>query len=447
MQTLFEVLQDAATPQEKNVIILQISTVSNAHVEFVNALEEQILTALDESQDVSALLLALGALASNARPEVEYEVATFLLGLQERLTSMISSNNTSELVHLILAMGNTGSDYVVTMILSYVDSLVEEVQRASIRALLKFTHLEQVTDRLAEVLEMDLDEETVILITHTIVKGHKYYEDRDIEMSPEANYPLLQSLVSAVLRFNNTDLKLLVATYLHEAGGEQGFTLMDELQIRSKRGSDWDASGSEYDLVASRSSRQSDVITYPRHKAYIWGKTHGISKANLKTAAGAFFGTTNNCEYMKGYSKVYAECNVLSRKKILADVEILLQKTGITLRGRVYAEINGNTLVNNDHTVDRSRCYTYNTPLSRSRSRFYRFTYSIFVYVGTVDLSVSLYLGMSINFDAQACVGLSESNVASGTSGIVPQISLSVAGSASVTLLVSPQYSGCDLFL
>ena len=416
-------------------ITVQIATVFNAHIVFVRSLEQLLAKSVRESQEESfGLLLSFGALASNAKPEVEYEVTSFLLGLQEMLAPM-NATDTAGLVHLILAMGNTGSVNVVSDILSYISSDVKEIQQASIRALLKFTHLEVVRSSLADVLDMHPDEETVVLITHTIVKGHGYLEDHNIEIRPEDNYLLIQSLVSAALRFNNTDLTMLVVRYLEE----QGSSMVDALQSRLKRGtSDWDSSSSsEYNLVASLSSRQSDVTSYPKHRAYLHGKTFGIDQANLKAAGGVFFGLSNDCENLKGYAKVYAEANVLSRQRTLADIQILLQKTGTLIRGKIYAEIAGNTLVNQDRTVNGSvRCRTYNTPLTKSRYRFFSFTFSIFVYVGTVDIGVNLYLEMRVNFDAEMCGSLSVYNLANGTAGIVPQVSFSVEGSASVSLLV-----------
>ena len=87
--------------------------------------------------------------------------------------------------------------------------------------------------------------------------------------------------------------------------------------------------------------------------------------------------------YMKGYAKAYAEGNLLSRKTTprLVDIEVLLQKTPLySINGRVYAEIGGNTLVNwNVNTDGSNQCIPYNTPLSRSRYRLFRFTFSIFV--------------------------------------------------------------------
>lgn len=161
-----EALQDADNFAETNEIIIQISTITKAHMGFINSLEQYILFAMEESQDVDPLLLAFGAIASYAQPKVEQEIATFLLRLHKTLT--VNTNNTCGLTSLLLAMGNTGSLLVIDVILSYIGSPVSDMQMTAIRALLKFIHLEQVANSLADLLEMDLDEETVILITHTL---------------------------------------------------------------------------------------------------------------------------------------------------------------------------------------------------------------------------------------------------------------------------------------
>ena len=404
---------------------------------FVNSLEQYIQDAMSDSEEVIQLLLAFGALASNTQPDVEYKIATFLLGLYETLIT--STNDTSTLTSLLLSMGNTGSDHVIHVILSYVDSSTSDLQTAAIRALVKFTHLQQVMDSLAELLDKELPEETVGLITHTVVKGYRYSIDQDIDIAPENVYPLVRNLILAVMRFNNTDLSQIVAAYIDEVGGEQSSYLRHELLVRFKRStSDWDSSSSsEYNLVASLSSRQQDVNTHPIHRAYLWGKTLGISEANLKAAAGVFFGRSNDCNNMKGYAKAYAEANLLSRKSTLINIDILLQKTPYSINGRLYAQIGGNTLVNENLNIDGTyQCSSYSTPLTRNRYRLFQFTYSIFVYAGFVSVGVHVDLGVTVSFDAQLCSSSSVYNLASGSAGLIPQISLYAGGSASVSLLV-----------
>ena len=53
------------------------------------------------------------------------------------------------------------------------------------------------------------------------------------------------------------------------------------IDFRVKRGSDWDESNPNYNMVASYSQHRNDVNTYPNHKAYIWGNTFGINILNL----------------------------------------------------------------------------------------------------------------------------------------------------------------------
>ena len=69
--------------------------------------------------------------------------------------------------------------------------------------------------------------------------------------------------------------------------------------FRRRRGSDWDENNSDYDVVADYSSRKSDVLTYPLHKAYLYGKKIGISKLYAQFAAGVFVGAADNGQKYK----------------------------------------------------------------------------------------------------------------------------------------------------
>ena len=388
---------------------------------------------LDESLKTEGLLLAFGALAANAQPEIEYEVSKFLLKSVQNLTP--HAKNNSNFVTLLLAMGNTGSEHVVKTILDYIDYPLEDIQVAAIRACLKFTHMSQVQDRLKEVLITDPEEEVVVMVVHTLVKGYRYCEDQEIDTSSIAHHPMLSALVLAVQRLNNTDLVELTSAYLVEIGGENALNQMSPFYIRQRRGSDWDAPQSEYDLVASRTSRQSDEVTYPIHKAYIYGKTLGIDEANLKAAAGVFMGFSCDLKNIKGFVKVYAESNVLGWKKILANIEVLLQKNGVNIQGKVYVEIGGSVLVNNHASV--TTCYNYDRNLHKNRYKLFSFTYPQFVYVTTIEIEIGAYLELIVGIDVEVCGGASLNELVTATAGIASQITLSIEGSVSTSLLVS----------
>lgn len=396
-------------------------------MDLVIALEERLH---DNSLKTDGLLLAFGALASNAKEDVEQEVSQFLLELERNLTP-----NDEELTTVILAMGNTGSGLVVNTILEYVGHPLEDIQLASIRACLKFTHLPQVLNALKAVLTANVNEETVAMVVHTLVKGYQYSQDRDQDMGLITNHPLLSSLVLAIQRLNNTDLQVLVLEYLEQVGGEHALNLMTSIDAREKRGADWDASNTEFNLVASQSSRQSDITTYPNHTAYIYGNTLGLDEVNLRAAAGVFMGYSSNLENIKGYGKVYVESNVLNRQRTLTDIEILFQKNGVNFRGKVYVEIGGNVLVNVDRTL--TTCYNYDEELFENRYRLFSFTHSVFLYVASIDVDIAVYLELRVGVDAKICGGASLDELATANAGIVPRVTLSVDGAVSATLLVS----------
>ena len=75
-----------------------ISTVQNAHMEFVAGLQ-QLISSMEDSAEKDSLLLSFGALASNAQPGVEFIIATFLV---QQISSV--NDDVSDVVHLLLAM-------------------------------------------------------------------------------------------------------------------------------------------------------------------------------------------------------------------------------------------------------------------------------------------------------------------------------------------------------
>ena len=413
---------------EKEGIILSIAMVVNAHSEFVNNLKQYIRQADVASLD--SLLLALGSLASKADEDIQVDIAHFLI------MATSSGNLDTSTIVLIMAMGNTGSDAVVDIILQYVDDPVKNIQIAAIGALVKFTHLEQVLDNLRQLIRSGIDEELLNQVTRTLIQGRVYADLMDIDTSTISSHPILQSLLSAALHTNDTDLVRQVSVYLRDLGGETATNLLDQLYFRFRRGTDWDASNSDYDCVASQSSRASDVKTYQRHKAYIYGKTFGNDEVNLNIGAGVFLGISSDCNNMKGFARACATVNVFDYSRDLAAVEFSVVKSGSSIRGKAYAQIVGNTLLNYDTSVNAEKCFTYDKTLNQKSIKLFSFSYSIFIFVGSIDATISVYLGLENNFDAEMCASLNLDELLSATTGIVPEVSVTIEGTASATLLV-----------
>ncbi|MCG8623523.1 MAG: HEAT repeat domain-containing protein, partial [Proteobacteria bacterium] len=230
--------------RERDSIILSIAMVKNARREFVNDLKRYINR--EDVASLESLLLAMGALASKSEENIQLDIARFLI------TAVSRSNLDISITVLIRAMGNTGSEEVVATILQYVDDPVKSIQAAALSALVKFTHLEQVLDDLRELIRSGSDEELLNQVARTLIQGRMYADLMDIDTSTISSHPILRSLVSAALRTNDTDLIRRVSVYLRDLGGELATTLLRQLYLRFRRGTDWDASSRDYDCVASQ---------------------------------------------------------------------------------------------------------------------------------------------------------------------------------------------------
>ena len=251
-------------------------------MDFVAKLED-LLTKKTATTD--SLLLAYGALAATASSSVQQHIVHFL---KRRLVQQRESNATTTIIHLLHALGNTGSQLTVNLLLDYLmHSDSAEVQIAAIDAMRKLTSQQPVQDAFITILESNPQEHIVEAITNTLVIGLEHSQIMGLCIGE--NIQILNALVTSALDFsNNTHLHQLILSYLETVKSAESQKLQKSLEKlaskRPKRGTDWDQSSSTYDLVASQSSRRSDVTTYPRHRAYLWGNRSGPSDINVEFA-------------------------------------------------------------------------------------------------------------------------------------------------------------------
>ena len=431
--------------EEKTLLINEIAMMKNPHLDFVRALKEYLYTTTDDMDIAEPLLLAFGALASRAPFEVEEFVVSSLMELGAKAKANEGTVNLTRIIPLILSMGNTGSKLVADSLLSYLDSTNKDIQIITLQALRKFTFNQQVLDRLEQLLAEQNDEDILAAVIEVLVLGLEYSTNFDTEHSDAHNdflshHPILTTLVMATLETNNTKFYALVQTFLKDLSGEQANSLLDHFfHSLSKRGTDWDANDSVYNLVASFSDRRSDVNRHQKHRAYIWGKRFGINEANLEVAAGGFGGISNDCNYIKAYGRAVAKGNVLSRSSTFADVLVDLRKTPTTIYGHVYVYLAGNTLADysRNYQLSSRRCYNYARQLAERRYRILRFSFSVFVYVGTIRFYVEMHATLSVGFDAQVCGQTAYTELVTATAGLTPRIGATVGGGVTVNLLVS----------
>ena len=260
------------------------------------------------------------------------------------------------MVHYIHALGNTGSLFALYTITSFLNHSAVEVQLASISAMRKLIYNPLVEETLFSILQsMPTSYEHVVAIAETLSEGAKYLEERDIDYTPSVE--LQTALVASAVQLGDVELAELVLSFVETFETPESEGLVEALEDikssnRGRRGTDWDESNSYYDIVASQGSRAADVRNYANHGAYIWGKTLGISQANLKVVAGVFMGHHPTRPNLKAFGKTIAQANLLCGSWNILHTEMLLEKTDSYVRAKRYFKVLSNVLSDLSTTID-----------------------------------------------------------------------------------------------
>ena len=461
MQTLHDALVEVKDREEKNSLIAYIAFAHNPHLEFIELIE--LLIGIP-STSTDPLLLAYGSLASRDSHHshaVEGHIVKYLLhrlAQVEYLSQESTGNDTIwPIIHLLHSLGNTDSKLTIETLLSYVQHPNLDIQLASINALKAHTTNETVQRLLSEILLSASVEDQVEHITQTLIEALEHMKmsrNKDRGIHDKYTGPL----VASAMRSTNSKLHNLVLHYLNELGtkqaNEMSKLLMDFIlgsnfhddreelydlrevenstaSSRHRRGSDWDASSSIYNLVASYSSRRSDVTTYPKHKAYIWGKKIGISKVYAQFAAGGFAGIRPNGKGYKLFAKAVARGHAFGKTVTALRAEFLRRRTGNNIYQKIYAKVVGKTLINEKGYLT-AGCSSVTRNLFSTNIRLFRLQFSVFIYVGTLDFYVTMNVKLGLKLRLTFC----ETTIKACAS-LIPSATLRAEGGARATILVS----------
>jgi hypothetical protein len=409
----FERLHREGEGDEKESLLTYLAFLKDATVETVDKLFSMV------TDDRDPLLLVLGSLAEFTSEPVQEEIVT---KLQSRLSTISNSTDNEGKVVLLHSLGNTGSPQAMKVLLEYVDDSDLDVQKVAISGLRMFTTLQVVQDALTDLLKEDASEEIVETIAQTLISGLRdHTQHADAEGDPTH---LNLALVRAALKSENANLHNLVFQYLKEVGTEDADKLMSVLMeeavsdpiydydnynssevSRRRRDSTsyWASSSSVYNIIASYGTRSNDVRRFPTYRSYLWANKYGASKAYAHFGAGAFAGYNSNCHY-KIFGKAIAQGHAFGRTATAAHVEFLRQRTSSTSAyQKIYVKVFTKVLKSTSGTVS-LLCYkrTYNLYQS-SRIRILDFSYSIFIYVGYLRFSVSVYATLRADLKLCAC--------------------------------------------
>ena len=347
-QALIRALQRASSESEQTNVVSYIAFIHQAHPALLIVLEQKIVSANDY---LDPLLLAYGALAAETTKVNEQRIVTFLLSRLKQ-----APRNDTILIHFIHALGNTGFLSSLDTIVSFLNHSTLEVQLVSISAMRKLIDSPLVEETLYTMLQITPARfEHVVAIAEALSDGYRYLSGRDMDYTPPLELQL--ALVHSAVQLGDVELAELVLSHVENFESSESEGLAEALeqviatvkeqnvQGRGRRGTDWDESNSDYNVVASQASRATDVQRYSNHSAYIWGKTLGISKANVKIHAGLFAGHDPTCPNFKLFGKAIVKATIFSWSWNVLHAEALVEKNDSRVRGKLYFNLLSNVLI------------------------------------------------------------------------------------------------------
>ena len=436
MQSLSRALETCNDDTESNAIIMALTMLSGVHSQTVTHLEQHIKK---DNDRYAQLLLSFATFGRHKN--VEDQVLNFLVDeLAKKMNNISGTNDSSEIIHLIHALGNMGSRKAISYILPFLLSSDTDIQHVAIDALRTVTRDNGVQGIFEIIAKKTASLKGLMKIVESLIFPFEqsiYFPEPPNEAGEsEQEQSLMRSIVKATADFNSPELTKLTKVYLKYVKTSLAQELLKELDDQSinrvrKRSltTNWSSSYSLYNLISSYSQRLADKQNYPYHKAILWGKKLGPSKVHAKLAIGGFGGggIYGYKLFAKGVAKLYAygftytavKAEYLNRNHLSFGQKI-----------RKYVQIVGVTLIDNS-TQSTNDTISYDFLWNKnlySLQLFYK-TFSISTWIGTLNFYLGAYIDVDISLKISA-------NLQKATGGITLTPRFSVTGGASVRILV-----------
>ena len=437
-QALLDGLKNAVNDEEKEAVAFYIALVDSPQPEFVAKLEGLISS---DPHSTDPLLLVYGAIVPNASPELQHRMVLFLTnGLPEAET------NSTSLIHHILSLGNSGSLNISNYLIDYLQHPETDIQLMAIFAMRFMIDHPPVEQCLKDFLvQPQLTEDHLTVMAKSLMYG--------CEMAIMKNQPqpyskdLAESLVAFSTEVDNEEFHSALQDYLKAVDTKDSFELLQLMKIvtsgkanetvanatRFERGATWNERNSLYDLVASFSERNSDVLKYRQKLSYIWGKRFGAKKINVQVAAGGFAGVSSSGDY-KLFGRAVAKAQFYNRGGTIIDFLVLRQKTARATISRLYIVFLGRTLMNFHRVRDPTSCKTIPKNLFNGRKYpLFTFRTGVFVVIGTLELKLSSFLQFTAGMYIRFC---DHRGKATAATGLTPTLTITVSASGYLDIAV-----------
>ncbi|CAI8020933.1 hypothetical protein GBAR_LOCUS12470 [Geodia barretti] len=431
---LLDGLKNAVNDEEKEAVAFYLALVDSPQPEFVAKLEGLISS---DPHSTDPLLLVYGAIVPNASPELQHRMVLFLTnGLPEAET------NSTSLIHHILSLGNSGSLNISNYLIDYLQHPETDIQLMAIFAMRFMIDHPPVEQCLKDFLvQPQLTEDHLTVMAKSLMYG---CEMAMMKTQPKPySKDLAESLVALSVKVDDEEFHSALQDYLKAVDTEDSLELLQFMNLvkegetftnttRFERGTQWNARKDVYNLVASYNVRNSDIRRYQRKLSYIWGKRFGAKKINLKIAAGGFAGVSSSGDY-KLFGRAVAKAQFFNRGATIIDFLVLRQKTSRSTLSRLYIVLLGRTLINYRRVQDPSVCMTIPKNLYRgNRYTLFRFTYSIFVVVGTLNFELKSTIQFKVGMYVRFC---DKHGKVTAAAGLTPTLTIRVSAGGNLEIV------------
>ena len=334
--------------EERMTLLLQIALLSSVHPSTLEYLQNY----LKLSDDTNQLILSFATLGRHSNVE-DSIVNTLSKELEKAIKTYQITDDFSPVVHIIHALGNTGSKKMIPLLLPFLSFDQHSLQLPTIDALRTVSRNEEVQDAFIHLVNVSAHIELVAQVVESLLFPFKqsiYFTDHPEDAGKSSTEKeLMKVLVNAAIKFQNADLDKVIKIYLNFVDTPEAKDLLSILQTalgRSKRAysTKWNDTYSMFNLIASQSNRTSDVQTYPYHRAYLWAVRLGSSKLHAKVAAGGFGGVSSSGGY-KVFVRGYAEAYVYGRTYKIIDLEYMIKGNLSKKSSSGYGKICGSTYI------------------------------------------------------------------------------------------------------
>ena len=376
---------------------------------------------INESDKTTNLILAYGSLVANAGPNQEERMVTFL-------TDKISMGTPEStlLIHILHALGNTESPLALQYIVPYVNSSNEDVRLTSVIALRFFTGQPSVQQIFLHILHKKVSEPLVEAVINALHDGYDYKKLFTID------FELIQLLTTITTKLKNKYLQIQLNHLL--------FSVSATATTGRKRRDTaaWNSPSQTFDIIAPLSERMADIDNYPDHYGFLWtktlGKDTGENQIYIQATGGLFAGAnTANCNF-KIMGKAIVRGHVLSQDGEIINILGRAANENGTVNGKFYVKFVGQVLLD----INPSLPYTW--PLPEIKLTLFNLSYTFFVYSIPVMLSFEVNANLGGNIEISSRLG--ENGTTIVVAALTPSVTLTLEASTEIIEPTTVSYLG-----